>query len=96
VADDRHHSRKRDRPLASGNLGLMHGWIAWPMLLLSAIALASPVGDLPWRFTASMAVYFVLTVAYSLRLKQIPIVDVLTLAIGARQGSCRLIHAANC
>jgi len=81
VADDRHHARKRNRPLASGNLSLLHGWAAWPGLLLLAYALAGPVGGLPWRFTASMVVYFVLTVAYSLRLKQVPIVDVLALAM---------------
>lgn len=81
VADDRHHTRKRHRPLAAGNLSLLHGWIAWPVLLLLAFALAGPVGGMPWRFMASMGVYVVLTVAYSLRLKQVPIVDVLTLAM---------------
>ena len=80
VADDRHHSRKRNRPLASGNLSLLHGWLAWPVLLISAFTLAGPVGGLPMPFLLSLAIYFVLTVAYSLRLKQVPIVDVLTLA----------------
>jgi 4-hydroxybenzoate polyprenyltransferase len=46
-----------------------------------AFALAGLTGGLPGRFTASLGGYFVLTVAYSLRLKQIPIVDVLTLAM---------------
>lgn len=81
VDDDRHHARKRNRPLASGNLSLLHGWVAWPVLLLLAFTLAGPVGGLPWRFTASMGIYFVLTVSYSLRLKQVPIVDVLALAM---------------
>lgn len=81
VADDRHHSRKRNRPLASGNLSLLHGWATWPVLLLLAFVLAGPVSGLPWRFIASLALYFVLTMAYSLKLKQVPIVDVLTLAM---------------
>ena len=81
VADDRHHARKRHRPLAAGNLSLPLGWAAWPVLLLLAFALAGPVANMPWRFMASMGAYFVLTVAYSLRLKQVPIVDVLTLAM---------------
>lgn len=80
VADDRHHSRKRNRPLAAGNLSLLHGWVTWPVLLISAFILAGPVCGLPSAFLLSLAVYFVLTVAYSLRLKQIPIVDVLTLS----------------
>jgi 4-hydroxybenzoate polyprenyltransferase len=81
VIDDRHHVRKRNRPFASGNLSLFHGWAAWPLLLALAFTLAAFAGDLPWQFIASLATYFVLTVAYSLRLKQSPIVDVLTLAM---------------
>nr|WP_319565118.1 UbiA family prenyltransferase [uncultured Rhodoferax sp.] len=78
VADDRYHVRKCTRPLASGELSLLHGWVAWPVLLLLAFMLT---GALPWRFAASIGGYFALTFAYSLRLKQIPIVDVLTLAM---------------
>lgn len=78
VADDRNHPRKRRRPLAAGHLSLLHGWLAWPALLVLAFTLAGL--GLPWRFTASLAAYFVLTVAYSLQLKQVPVVDVLTLA----------------
>lgn len=78
VADDRHHPRKRSRPLAAGHLQLVHGWLAWPPLLVLAFALAGL--GLPWQFTAALATYFVLTASYSLRLKQVPVVDVLTLA----------------
>jgi 4-hydroxybenzoate polyprenyltransferase/phosphoserine phosphatase len=78
VADDRHHARKRHRPFAAGHLSLLQGWLAWPLLLTSAFTLS--VMALPWPFTLSLGAYFVLTVAYSLRLKQIPMVDVLTLA----------------
>ncbi len=78
VTDDRHHPRKQHRPFAAGHLGLLHGWLAWPVLLALALTLADL--GLPWQFTASLATYFVLTVAYSLRLKQVPIIDVLTLA----------------
>lgn len=78
VTDDRHHARKRLRPFAAGNLGLLAGWVAWPVLLATAFTLSGIV--LPWQFTASLAFYFATTVAYSLRLKQVPMVDVLTLA----------------
>lgn len=78
VADDRHHQRKKRRPFASGNLSLLHGWIAWPLLLITAFAIA--LLALPGSFVAVLAVYFVLTLAYSLRLKQSAVVDVLTLA----------------
>jgi 4-hydroxybenzoate polyprenyltransferase/phosphoserine phosphatase len=78
VSDDRHHARKRNRPFASGALSLLGGWLAWPALLVIAFAIAALA--LPGLFVASLAVYFTLTVAYSLRLKQSPLVDVLSLA----------------
>lgn len=78
VQDDRHHLRKRHRPFSSGALSLMWGWAAWPTLLLLAAAFS--VAHMPVLFTASLGIYFVLTVAYSLKLKQIAVVDVLTLA----------------
>jgi 4-hydroxybenzoate polyprenyltransferase/phosphoserine phosphatase len=78
VADDRHHPRKRRRPFAAGDLALPQGWLAWPALLVAALALAAAL--LPPAFLASLGAYFVLTLAYSLRLKQIAVVDVLTLA----------------
>ncbi len=78
VQDDRHHARKRHRPFASGALGLVLGWCAWPLLLLLAIGLSAAF--MPVLFSVSLGVYFVLTVAYSLHLKQLAVVDVLTLA----------------
>jgi 4-hydroxybenzoate polyprenyltransferase len=78
IADDRYHHRKRLRPFASGDLSLLIGWLAWPVLLLSAFALSGLL--LPLSFTLVMSVYFALTLAYSLRLKQIAMLDVLILA----------------
>jgi 4-hydroxybenzoate polyprenyltransferase len=78
VANDRRHARKRLRPFASGTLSLLHGWLAWPILLGLGFALATVA--LSGSFVAAMAVYFGLTLAYSLWLKQIPMLDVLTLA----------------
>lgn len=78
VADDRHHHRKRFRPFASGNLSLITGWLAWPLLLLTAFIMAGIF--LPFSFTGVLGAYFVLTLAYSLQLKQAAMLDVLTLA----------------
>jgi 4-hydroxybenzoate polyprenyltransferase/phosphoserine phosphatase len=78
VAHDRKHARKRHRPFAAGHLSLLYGWLAWPMLLISAFILSQAA--LPRPFTLSLGVYFVLTLAYSLHLKTIPMVDVLMLA----------------
>jgi len=77
--DDRHHPRKRLRPFASGALPVTLGWFAWPALLAAAGALS--LATLPGSFTATLAVYVVLTMAYSCWLKRQPVADVVTLAI---------------
>lgn len=78
VQDDRHHTRKRFRPFACGALSLLHGWMAWPLLLLASVVLS--VSLLPMAFGATLGIYCVLTLAYSFKLKQIAVLDVLTLA----------------
>ncbi len=78
IEADRHHPRKRFRPFASGKLSIRFGLLLAPALLLAA--LATSLG-LPPTFLAVLGVYFVATLAYSLYLKQKPIIDVLTLAL---------------
>jgi len=78
VQDDRHHARKRHRPFASGSLSLAMGWLLWPLLWVAAAVLS--LTCMPPMFSLSLGVYFVLTVAYSLYLKQLAVLDVLTLA----------------
>jgi 4-hydroxybenzoate polyprenyltransferase len=79
LEDDRHHILKRSRPFASGELSLIVGWVWWPMLLLIGLTLS--VLFLPVLFTATLILYYTLTLAYSLSLKKIAVVDVLTLAM---------------
>jgi 4-hydroxybenzoate polyprenyltransferase len=78
VGADRQHHRKRNRPIASGRLGLGQAWIAWPLLLAAAFGLSALA--LPWTFQLVLAAYVFQTLVYSLRLKQTPMVDVLLLA----------------
>jgi 4-hydroxybenzoate polyprenyltransferase/phosphoserine phosphatase len=78
LRDDRHHSRKRSRPFASGRLSIPSGLIAFPALLVTAFALA--VWRLPLAFAAGLATYYALTLAYSLGLKRRMVIDVITLA----------------
>lgn len=79
VADDRHHARKRNRPFARGDLSLAQGWLLWPALLVLALTLAGSL--LSSAFTALLSGYFLLTLAYSFRLKREPMLDVLSLAL---------------
>jgi len=77
--DDRHHPTKCKRPLASGAVPLTWGIGVFPILLAGAFLLAGLL--LPWRFTAVLAGYYVLTLAYSVYLKRQVMVDVVVLAM---------------
>lgn len=78
LQDDRQHPRKRRRPFAAGELPIGHGMVAAPLLLAVAFGLAAAL--LPPLFLGVLAAYYLTTLAYSLRLKQIVLVDVYVLA----------------
>lgn len=78
LSDDRHHSSKRMRPFAAGQLSLLSGLLVFPLLLLLAFGGAWLL--LPKPFTLGLLVYYVLTLAYSLGLKRIMALDVIVLA----------------
>ena len=74
---DRRHPRKRLRPFAAGRLPIGAGLAAAPLLTLAAFAVASL---LPARFLPVLLAYGVTTLTYSLLLKRIAMLDVVTLA----------------
>jgi 4-hydroxybenzoate polyprenyltransferase len=74
---DRRHPRKRNRPFARGALPLRAGLAASLLLTVAAFALAT---TLSLEFVGMLLVYAVLTLAYSLLLKRIAMLDVVTLA----------------
>lgn len=78
LQDDRQHPRKRRRPFAAGELPISHGIVAAPALLIVSFGLAAAL--LPPLFLGILAAYYLTTLAYSLRLKQIALVDVYVLA----------------
>lgn len=78
VHDDRRHPRKRKRPFAAGELSLADGAILIPVLLAGAVLLAT---FLPPAFGAVLAIYYATTLAYSFKLKQLEVVDILALAL---------------
>jgi 4-hydroxybenzoate polyprenyltransferase len=78
LPEDREHPTKHKRPFASGQISMVHGAAMIPVLLISGFAIASL---LPIEFVAVLSLYYVLTLAYSLRLKQFAVIDVLTLAV---------------
>jgi 4-hydroxybenzoate polyprenyltransferase/phosphoserine phosphatase len=77
LADDRTHPRKRNRPFARGDLSVATGSRMVPVLLLLGFSVALQVSA---ALAVVVATYFVLTMAYSLRLKRHSIIDICTLA----------------
>jgi 4-hydroxybenzoate polyprenyltransferase len=77
LPSDRLHAHKRLRPLAAGELSIRSALLASAGFFILAFALAFAV-SLP--VVAVLAVYFALTLAYSLSLKQIAMLDVIVLA----------------
>jgi 4-hydroxybenzoate polyprenyltransferase/phosphoserine phosphatase len=77
LAADRHHPHKRERPIPSGRVPVSGVLVGIPVLLAAGLGLALL---LPVGFLAVIGGYLGLNVAYSLRLKAVPILDVLILA----------------
>src|SRR6188768_2957284 len=75
---DRAHQHKRRRPFAAGELEPRHGWLLFPLLVGSAIALSAV--KLPADFVGLLLLYLVVTTAYSTWLKRLAVLDVLLLA----------------
>lgn len=74
---DRQHPKKKNRPIASGQLPVGAAWAAGIILLLISFPLAYLLSP---EFLAICAIYFVLNITYSAKLKHIPLIDVLVLA----------------
>jgi len=74
---DRKHPSKRSRPFASGQIPLTQGIVAALLLIVAGFGLGTILGTRPLVY---LLLYFVVTIAYSLRLKYHPILDVVALA----------------
>jgi 4-hydroxybenzoate polyprenyltransferase len=79
MAEDRAHPVKRRRPLAAGLVSARAAAIEGVVLAGASFALAAL---LPLRALVVLGAYLLLNVAYTLRLKRVAIVDVLSIALG--------------
>lgn len=77
--NDKLHPIKKDRPIPSGKLPIAAAWIIAFIMLIIAVAIGIRLGV---SFMLLLAVYIVLNFAYSLGLKNIVILDVMSLAFG--------------
>jgi 4-hydroxybenzoate polyprenyltransferase len=74
---DRKHSTKRTRAIASGDLPESTARVAGVLMTIAAFGLSLAVG---WDVLGVVAGYGALTVAYTLGLKHVVIIDVMTIA----------------
>lgn len=85
VSADRIHPIKRNRPIASGSVSVAAGWCTMVVcVLLSAACVFAEYllhGSLSYLWVV-VCCYFVLNLAYSLKLKHVVIIDVLIVALG--------------
>jgi len=79
AAADRLHPKKRQRPIASGALSPRTAVLAAVIL---AVVGAGASFYLGWAFTAAVVGYVLLSVSYSLWLKHLVILDVMTVSTG--------------
>lgn len=76
---DRLHPTKRLRPIASGEFGTGVAWVVAVILIAAGGAMAFALGK---PFFAVFLVFLALNLLYSLKLKQVLGLDVLSIAIG--------------
>lgn len=77
VEADRLHPTKRHRPLASGAMSVRTAVLLAAVLLAGGLALAVPLGA---PYLLVLGGYVALTLAYSVRIKQVALLDVIVLA----------------
>ena len=77
LQQDRTHPVKRSRPIANGDISVLKASSASLALLVGAATVSSL---LPAEFKQALLAYFLITTAYTLGLKRILMVDVVTLA----------------
>lgn len=86
AAYDRRNEKKRNRPIASGAVSVKEAILLAGILCLGIIGIHLiqfwGIGGCNWLEWRWCLLYFGLNIGYSLKLKRIPIIDVLVLAFG--------------
>ena len=76
---DRHHPKKKTRPLAAGQISLIYSTVLILALLVIGFSIALLFVNI--QFFLILSAYFLLSAIYSLFLKRLIVIDILSLAI---------------
>lgn len=79
VEDDKKHPEKSKRPLASGLVSKNASILICILLIIAGFAIAYVIRE---KFLFILSIYFLINLAYSFGLKNIPVLDIIILAIG--------------
>ncbi|MGE4514273.1 MAG: decaprenyl-phosphate phosphoribosyltransferase [Chryseobacterium sp.] len=86
IEADRKHPEKRRRPLASGAISKSQAIGIFVILIVLDIALVffaqSYFQENLWKFAIIIGSYFLMNLAYTFRLKHVPIIDISIIALG--------------
>lgn len=80
IEDDRRHPVKKDRPLAGGAVSPREALWIGPVFLTASLTIT--LAELPGVCFYLLLAYFFLNIAYSQKLKHIPVVDIVCIALG--------------
>lgn len=86
IEADRKHPEKRRRPLASGEVSKKKALVILGILVLANICFTwgsqMYFQDSIWKFVLIIMIYFVMNLAYTFKLKHVPIIDIFIIATG--------------
>jgi len=77
--NDCHHPEKCSRPIASGSVSSASALLVVAALLICSVLIARNISGM---FLLMLAVYFVVSLAYSVKLKEIVLVDIFCISAG--------------
>lgn len=82
VEDDRRHPVKCARPIASGQVSVRKAWGLMGLMFVLAMAVLLLLPENRWETGGVIVFYWLLNIAYCMRLKQYAIIDVCIVAFG--------------
>jgi len=92
INNDRKHPTKRFRPIASGSISIQNAVLTSSLLLISSLLLANLIN---LGFCIALSLYFLIQMAYCIKLKNEPILDIFCISSGFLLRAISGVQASN-